>query len=140
MLQNATCLLLGHTEDALVDFPPGEIEIAEPQESSQVRRSSSTSVTRSSDSRRLTSPSIRRDSTVDNNRQEQKLTRISILIVWLFLFCHIWKLFPTAYEAGYSTDGLSHTDWPFWVLIVEYLSHLLITLNSTINFLIYAVM
>ena len=107
----------------------------EPSETSEVRRSSS-----SQDSRRMTLPSLRRDSTADNNRQEQKLARISILIVWLFLFCHIWKLFPTAYEAGYSTDGLKHKDWPFWVLLVEYLSHLLITLNSTINFLIYAIM
>ena len=128
-------LLLGHS-DALVD-PKGGIEIAEHPESSEVRRSSGAN----GDSRRVTSPSLRRDSgVVDNNRREQKLARTSILIVWLFLFCHIWKLFPTAYEAGYSTDGLSHRDWPFWVLIVEYLSHLLITLNSTINFLIYAVM
>ncbi len=60
--------------------------------------------------------------------------------VWLFLFCHAWKLIPTAYEAGYSHDGLTHSNWPKWVLVVENLSHLLITLNSSINFLIYAIM
>ena len=72
--------------------------------------------------------------------QEQRLARISILIVWLFLFCHVWKLVPTAFEASYSHDGLTHSNWPHWVLIVENMSHLLIALNSSINFLIYIVM
>ena len=68
--------------------------------------------------------------------QEQKLARISCLIVWLFLFCHIWKLVPTAFET-FSPNAIFHKDWPSWVLMAEGISHLLITLNSTINFLIY---
>lgn len=71
---------------------------------------------------------------------EQKLARISCFIVWFFLFCHVWKLIPTAFEAGSSQDGLFHQDWPTWVLVVENLSHLLITINSTVNFLIYVIM
>lgn len=72
--------------------------------------------------------------------QERRLTRISIFIVWLFLGCHAWKLVPTAFEAYYSNDGLSHRNWPEWVIIAEHVSHLLICLNSAINFLIYAMM
>lgn len=72
--------------------------------------------------------------------QEQKLARISCFIVWFFLFCHVWKLIPTAFEAGSSEDGLFHQDWPTWVLIMENLSHLFITINSTVNFLIYVIM
>ena len=30
---------------------------------------------------------------------ENRLTRISLAIVWMFIFCHIWKLIPTVYEA-----------------------------------------
>ena len=67
------------------------------------------------------------------------LARISCFIVWFFLFCHVWKLIPTAFEAGSSQDGLFHQDWPTWVLVVENLSHLLITINSTVNFLIYVI-
>ena len=29
---------------------------------------------------------------------ENKLTRISLVIVWMFIFCHVWKLIPTMYE------------------------------------------
>ena len=31
-----------------------------------------------------------------------RLTRIALTIVWLFIFCHCWKLVPTVYELVYS--------------------------------------
>jgi hypothetical protein len=64
-------------------------------------------------------------------------SRISIFIVWLFIFSHSWKLIPTVYEAVASDNGLDHDDWPFLVLLAEHVSHLMITTNSAINFLIY---
>jgi hypothetical protein len=33
------------------------------------------------------------------HKTENRLTRISLAIVWMFLFCHVWKLIPTMYEA-----------------------------------------
>ena len=39
--------------------------------------------------------------------QEPRLARISISIVWLFMFCHAWRAVPTFYEALHSADGLS---------------------------------
>ena len=39
--------------------------------------------------------------------QERRLARISISIVWLFMFCHAWRAVPTFYEALHSADGLS---------------------------------
>ena len=33
------------------------------------------------------------------NKTENRLTRISLVIVWMFIFCYIWKLIPTMYEA-----------------------------------------
>ena len=38
--------------------------------------------------------------------QERRLARISISIVWLFMFCHAWRAVPTLYEAANSPDGL----------------------------------
>jgi hypothetical protein len=35
-------------------------------------------------------------------KKESRLTRIAISIVWLFIFCHAWKLVPTVYELIYS--------------------------------------
>ena len=33
-----------------------------------------------------------------NKSREKKLAAISLYICWLFIFCHAWKLIPTAYE------------------------------------------
>lgn len=68
--------------------------------------------------------------------------RLSIVIVWLFIFCHTWKLLPTIYETiqmeqGDLTERERVASWPTWLVVMEHLSHFFITLNSAINFLIY---
>ena len=76
---------------------------------------------------------MRRSNSPVCRRRESRLTRISLTIVWLFLFCHIWKIIPTAYEAFLgSIDEL-----PDWMDYIEHISHALIILNSSVNFLIY---
>ena len=75
-------------------------------------------------------------------KKETKLARISLCIVWLFIFCHVWKLIPTAYETFFTEDmgvGLN-IEWPYWLTIVKEISHSLITINSGLNFLIYIVL
>ena len=75
-------------------------------------------------------------------KKETKLARISLCIVWLFIFCHVWKLIPTAYETFFIEDmtvGLK-IEWPYWLDIVKEVSHSLITINSGLNFLIYIVL
>ena len=73
-------------------------------------------------------------------KKENRLTRISLTIVWLFIFCHSWKLVPTVYELIYSEDGTEMSVWPLWLLRLKHLSHSLIALNSAVNFLIYSVL
>ncbi len=56
--------------------------------------------------RQLSLPAAR-NSVVDHGNQhktENRLTRISLAIVWLFLFCHVWKLIPTMYEVIQHQD------------------------------------
>ena len=43
---------------------------------------------------------------------ERRLTRISLCIVWLFMFCHVWKLVPTIYELVHAGDDASLRRWP----------------------------
>ena len=76
---------------------------------------------------------MRRSNSPVCRRRERRLTRISLSIVWLFLFCHVWKLIPTAYEvfSGEIESG------PKWLGTVQHVSHALIVLNSSLNFLIY---
>ena len=70
----------------------------------------------------------------ERRAKENRLTRISLGIVWLFIFCHIWKLVPTIYEGFYGEK----TKWPRWLEIINDVSHTLIVFNSAVNFLIYA--
>lgn len=75
-------------------------------------------------------------------KKETKLARISLCIVWLFIFCHVWKLIPTGYETFFTEDmgvGLN-IEWPYWLTIVKEISHSLITINSGLNFLIYIIL
>lgn len=64
---------------------------------------------------------------------EARLTRIALAIVWLFIFCHAWRLVPTIYEAIYPKDDT----WPTWLLHVHGISHSFIVFNSAVNFLLY---
>ena len=88
--------------------------------------------------RRVSSGSIRlrRSNSPVCRRRESRLTRISLTIVWLFLFCHIWKLIPTSYEVFYARDEI----FPKWMHYIKHLSHALIVLNSSLNFLIYVML
>ena len=73
-------------------------------------------------------------------KQENRLTRISLGIVSLYIACHFWRVLPTAYEALYSEDGTVLSHWPKWLIHVYHLSHTLIVTNSAINFLLYVVL
>ena len=73
-------------------------------------------------------------------KQENRLTRISLGIVSLYIACHFWRVVPTAYEALYSEDGTVLSHWPPWLIHVYHLSHTLIVTNSAINFLLYVVL
>ena len=74
-------------------------------------------------------------------RQENRLTRISLSIVSLFVACHAWRLVPTAYEASAALSGAGTvlTQWPDWLVHVNSISHTLIVFNSAVNFLLYVV-
>ena len=91
--------------------------------------------------------SSRRQSSTET-KKELRLARISLCIVWLFLFCHFWKLFPTVYTVCFDDNpdndedkalGLV-SDYPEWLVIIEHISHTLVTLNSSLNFLLYLVL
>ena len=67
---------------------------------------------------------------------EARLTRIALAIVWLFIFCHAWRLIPTIYEAVYP----NYSPVPNWLFHVHGISHSLIVFNSAVNFLLYTVL
>ena len=67
--------------------------------------------------------------------KEARITRIALAIVWLFLFCHIWRLIPTIYELIFRDDSE-----PLWFTRILGFSHAMIVFNSAVNFLLYIVL
>ena len=67
---------------------------------------------------------------------EARITRIALAIVWLFIFCHAWRLVPTIYEALYPGKN----QLPNWLHHIHGISHSFIVFNSAVNFLLYTVL
>ena len=67
--------------------------------------------------------------------REARITRIALAIVWLFLFCHIWRLIPTIYELIFENE-----DEPLWFTRMLGFSHTMIVFNSAVNLLLYIVL
>ena len=95
---------------------------------------------RSSNSTSISTGNFTSSHNLQSRKQEDRLSRISVGIVSLYIICHIWRIVPTAYEAIYSEEGFLLSKWPTWLIHIYHLSHLLIVTNSSINFLIYVVL
>ncbi|XP_023320601.1 FMRFamide receptor isoform X2 [Eurytemora carolleeae] len=72
---------------------------------------------------------LRRSTEGHLRRRELRLARISLLIVFIFVLCHTPKVFPSAFEICGQDPHMVPT-------LVEF-SHLLLTVNSSVNFLVY---
>jgi len=79
-------------------------------------------------------------------RREYRLTRISLAIGWILLLCHSWKVIPAAYNLyqslhlgqGTTAEDLGRPTSPEWFVWVERIGKLLLTLNASLNLIIYA--
>ena len=67
--------------------------------------------------------------------REARITRIALAIVWLFLFCHIWRLVPTIHELIFDNKVQ-----PMWLTHMMGFSHSMIVFNSAVNTVLYAVL
>ena len=106
----------------------------------QTRHMNSRKISRSSNSTSMSTGNFTSSRNLQSRKQEDRLSRISVGIVSLYIICHIWRIVPTAYEAMYSEEGFLLSKWPTWLIHIYHLSHLLIVTNSSINFLIYVVL
>ena len=71
-----------------------------------------------------------------------RLTRISIILIFIYILCHMWKIPPSIYEAWYYMvyDTTTMVPWPDWLEVLNDISHVLIQANSAFNFIIYLVL
>jgi len=83
-----------------------------------------------------------RTPSTSSDRREQYLTYLLVSIVAVFLFCHSLKFFLVFYKELDVARTLRNLDcgwesFPTWMFILKPVSHLLLVLNSSLNFLIY---
>ena len=66
---------------------------------------------------------------------DRKLTWVCCYIMTMYMVSHIWKIIPNIYDALYGFD--EDLAWPEWLKTIQGISHVMVVLNSTFNFLPY---
>ena len=69
-------------------------------------------------------------------RRNRNITLVLIGIFVLFLICHMGEVAISIYELADLLDG-ERTDFPKWATNIVIVNHLLIVMNSSLNFVIY---
>ena len=77
--------------------------------------------------------------------EEKELAKVLIGIVVTFVCCHIIRIILNFYDAMVWKDVLKHgckpTEvdilFPLWVVILENISHVMLSINSSVNIIIY---
>ena len=77
-------------------------------------------------------------------KREVQISRVTVYIVIIIVTCHsirlvptIWEIVETIRQAGAISEESS---WPAWVDIVTVVSHLTLTISSSISFYIYFIL
>ena len=69
-------------------------------------------------------------------RRNRGITLMLIGIIVLFIVCHVGEIFISLYEMLDLLDGKRST-FPTWATNVVVTNHLLVVINSSLNFIIY---
>ena len=69
-------------------------------------------------------------------RRNRRITLLLVIILLVFIVCHIGEIFISLYEMIDLLDGV-RTSFPTWAKNIVLTNHLLVIINSSINFLIY---
>ena len=70
-------------------------------------------------------------------RRNRNITVVLIGIIVLFLVCHTGEVFISIYELVDVLENEIRTPFPMWATNVVIVNHLLIVINSSLNFVIY---
>ena len=72
------------------------------------------------------------------HRRDGTMARLLMAIVIVFLCCHSTKIIVNFYEALQMVQSGELTEHPAWVMLLVKVNHLLLTINSAANILIYS--
>ena len=115
-----------HLSCPVTQVPAGLLEGAE----SQTR-----ALAEHSPGRRSSSSGLVRHGSIASRNIDRKLTWVSCYIMTMYILSHVWKLIPNIYDALYGFD--ENGVWPDWLQTIQGISHIMVVINSAINFLPY---
>ena len=72
-----------------------------------------------------------------HQRRDNALATLFLIIIVFFIFCHTGKFILNFYEVITIISGHKDDEWPMWTFVITRLNHILLVLNSSINFFIY---
>ena len=72
-----------------------------------------------------------------SNHSDTTMATLLFSIVIIFLVCHSPKLVLNIYEGIQMVRDDEPNFWPEWANVLSMVSHLLLAINSSINFVIY---
>ena len=88
----------------------------------------------------LENGNLNEESSTNIQQDEINLARTLIVVVLVFLICQSVKLIPDVYEVvACPGDPQEECQSPIWIEAIIDISHLLLAINSSINFIIYTV-
>ena len=88
----------------------------------------------------LENGNLNEESSTNIQQDEINLARTLIVVVLVFLICQSVKLIPDVYEVvSCPSDPQEECQSPIWIEAIIDISHLLLAINSSINFIIYTV-
>jgi len=70
-------------------------------------------------------------------RRNRSITLVLVGIIALFLVCHTGEVAVSIYELTDVLDGDGRSEFPAWASALMQINHLLIVMNSSLNFVIY---
>merc|ERR1719342_1486670 len=74
---------------------------------------------------------------VFRRRRDKKLARLLVLLVILFGVCNLPRVVVNIIEFILRVTYGKNFPWPLWCELLTLLSHLLLTINSSVNIIIY---
>lgn len=72
-----------------------------------------------------------------HQRRDDAMAMLFFVIILCFVICHSGKFVLNFFEIWRILTGRRHEPWPMWAFLLTRTNHLLLVVNSSVNFFIY---
>jgi hypothetical protein len=73
-----------------------------------------------------------------HQRRDNAMATLFFIIIAFFLLCHSGKFALNFFEIFLIFTGQKDARWPLWAFLMTRINHLMLVINSSVNFFIYS--